>query len=133
MDEKEIKGIKLWKIILIIIIIFLIVLTILFINRPKKEIKKDLNLNFNNQIVNELSFEKIKIYSKNGNYFFTAKVINKNDYDINLSPVTVILDESITFTGYIGDTIKSNEYKMLTMQTKEDLSQIKNIRFEMKK
>lgn len=131
MEEKEVTGVKVWKIFLIIIIILMLGLLVFFISKPKKEIKKDINNNYENQIVDNLSFEKIKIYSKNNNYYFTAKVVNKNDYDIVINTVDVTLKgkKTINFKSYIGKIIKKGEYKMITMQTKEDLSSIKIITF----
>ena len=131
MEEKEVTGVKVWKIFLIIIIILMLGLLVFFISKPKKEIKKDINNNYENQIVDNLSFEKIKIYSKNNNYYFTAKVVNKNDYDIIINTVDVTLKgkKTINFKSYIGKIIKKSEYKMITMQTKEDLSSIKIITF----
>ena len=131
MEEKEVTGVKVWKIFLIIIIILMLGLLVFFISKPKKEIKKDINNNYENQIVDNLSFEKIKIYSKNNNYYFTAKVVNKNDYDIVINTVDVTLkgEKTINFKSYIGKIIKKSKYKMITMQTKEDLSSIKIITF----
>ncbi|MBR3198624.1 MAG: hypothetical protein IKG27_01265 [Bacilli bacterium] len=135
MDEKEVSGIKVWQIILILIIIFSTMLTILFINRPKKVIKKDVNINYEDQIINNLNFEKIKIYSKNNKYYFIARVKNNNNYDIDITPITVKLmgDKDITFTSYIGDKIKIKDYKLITMETKEDLSKIKTTEFSFNK
>ena len=135
MDEKEVSGIKVWQIILILIIIFSTMLTILFINRPKKVIKKEVNVNYEDQIINNLNFEKIKIYSKNNKYYFIARVKNNNNYDIDITPITVKLmgDKDITFTSYIGDKIKTKDYKLITMETKEDLSKIKTTEFSFNK
>ena len=45
MEEKEVTGVKVWKIFLIIIIILMLGLLVFFISKPKKEIKKDINNN----------------------------------------------------------------------------------------
>ncbi len=131
MEEKEITGIKLWKVVLIVFSLVLIVSIIFLINRPKKEALKNINLNYDNQIVNGLNFEKIKIYSKRDIYYFTARVINTNNYDVNLPLITVRLtgDNSISFNSYIGDGIAAGEYKIITMETKNNLSNIKNVEF----
>ena len=131
MKEKEITGIKIWKILLIFIIIVLIPVVYIYINKPKKELSKNININYDNQIINNLNFEKIKIYSKNKKYYFIAKVKNNNNYDINITPINVTLkgNKKISFISYAGDVIKTKEYKIITMETKEDLSGIKKIIF----
>ena len=42
-------------------------------------------------------------------------------------------DKDITFTSYIGDKIKIKDYKLITMETKEDLSKIKTTEFSFNK
>ena len=124
MKEKEVKKIKLWQVLLIIIICLLSYVIITNYKKPNK--KEEVNINYKNQIVNNISFEKIKIYSKNNKYYFTSKVINKTNDTLNISPITVTLDD-ITFNGYIGDKLNSKEYKMLTMETNKKLDKIKKI------
>lgn len=132
MFENEVTGIKFWKIILIVLIILLAILIIFFIKIPKKVQKKDININYRDQVIDSINFEKIKIYSKNGNYYFTAKVVNKNNYDVKISPVTVTLNDGklAVFTSYIGEIINANDYKMLTMETKKNLESVKRITFK---
>ncbi len=135
MDEKEVTGIKIWQIILPFLIILIVVAGILYLNKPKKTVKKDINKDYENQIINSLNFEKIKIYSKNKKYYFIAKVKNNNNYDISISPITIKLigNKNITFKSYIGDKIESKKYKIITMETKEDLSNVKAIEFSFSK
>ena len=47
MDEKEVTGIKIWQIILPFLIILIVVAGILYLNKPKKTVKKDINKDYN--------------------------------------------------------------------------------------
>lgn len=127
MEEKRIKH---CKIILIGIFIVAIIIASTLTNKQKEK-QNNINLSFPDQTVKKLNFEKIKIYSKNDTYYFTAKVINKNSSNLKISSITVTMNASkpITFSSYIGDELKKEEYKILTMQTKENLEKIKSINF----
>lgn len=129
MEEKETKKIKLWKILFILSILFLSVSIYFYITNKPKEIKKQIiNNNYPNQKINDITLQNIKIYEKNNKYYFTAKAINKTKQDIKLNKIIIKLD-NYTFNTYIGDKIKSKEYKMIFMETDKDLSNIKNIDF----
>lgn len=125
----EEKGIKLWKILFILSLLFLSVSIYFYITNKPKEIKKQIiNNNYPNQKINDITLQNIKIYEKNNKYYFTAKAINKTKQDIKLNKIVIKLD-NYTFNTYIGDKIKSKEYKMIFMETNKDLSNIKNIDF----
>lgn len=125
----EEKGIKLWKILFILSFLFLSVSIYFYITNKPKEIKKQIiNNNYPNQKINDITLQNIKIYEKNNKYYFTAKAINKTKQDIKLNKIVIKLD-NYTFNTYIGDKIKSKEYKMIFMETDKDLSNIKNIDF----
>lgn len=129
MEEKETKEIKLWKILFILSLLFLSVSIYFYITDKPKEIKKQIiNNNYPNQKINDITLQNIKIYEKNNKYYFTAKAINKTKQDIKLNKIVIKLD-NYTFNTYIGDKIKSKEYKMIFMETDKDLSNIKNIDF----
>ena len=129
MEEKEIKGVKFWKILLLLsFILFGISIYFYLINRPKEIKKIVINNNYSNQIINDLSFEKIKIYKKENKYYFSSKVINKTKEDINLNKIEIKLD-NYSFNSFIGNIIKPGEYKMIFMETNKDISKIKNIKF----
>lgn len=129
MEEKETKEIKLWKILFILSILFLSVSIYFYITNKPKEIKKQIiNNNYPNQKINDITLQNIIIYEKNNKYYFTAKAINKTKQDIKLNKIIIKLD-NYTFNTYIGDKIKSKEYKMIFMETDKNLSNIKNIDF----
>ena len=122
------RKIKLWQLLLAIIIILAVVLIIInTVNKPVENQKSEnVNLNYKSRVVNDITFENIKIYSKDGSYYFTAKAVNKTDNDLKISNLQVSLDDQ-TFIPFIGDEIKSKEYKMIFMETKRDLKNIKNV------
>ena len=129
MEEKETKEIKLWKILFILSLLFLSVSIYFYITNKPKEIKKQIiNNNYPNQKINDITLQNIKIYEKNNKHCFTAKAINKTKQDIKINKIIIKLD-NYTFNTYIGDKIKSKEYKMIFMETNKDLSNIKNIDF----
>lgn len=129
MEEKETKEIKLWKILFILSLLFLSVSIYFYITNKPKEIKKQIiNNNYPNQKINDITLQNIKIHENNNKYYFTAKAINKTKQDIKLNKIVIKLD-NYSFNTYIGDKIKSKEYKMIFMETDKDLSNIKNIDF----
>lgn len=133
MDEKELTGIKFWKVLLIFgILIVLCLCYYLYSNQTKKQVEKKVNITLKDQKKYKLSFEKIKIYSKDNTYYFTCRVLNKtnNEIPLNIVKITLIGDKNISFNSYIGTSIKPNEYRLITMQTKEDLSNVKNLKID---
>ena len=129
MEEREVKGIKLWKILLLLSVIFFTIAIYFYITNKPKEIQKEIiNNNYSSKTIRNITFEKIKIYKKNNKYYFTAKATNKTKNDIELSKIEIKLDEYKFYT-YIGSNLKSNEYKMIFMETNKDISTIKKIEF----
>lgn len=129
MEEKEVKGIKVWKVLMLLSLLFLSVSIYFYISNKPKEIKRlIINNNYKSQTINNIMFEKIKIYEKNNKYYFTAKAINKTKNDIKLKRLEIKLDDYI-FYSFIGDVLKSNSYKMIFMETNKDISNIKKIEF----
>lgn len=129
MEEKEVKGIKVWKVLMLLSLLFLSVSIYFYIsNKPKETKKLIINNNYKSQTISNITFEKIKIYEKNNKYYFTAKAINKTKNDIKLKRLEIKLDDYI-FYSFIGDVLKSNSYKMIFMETNKDISNIKKIEF----
>lgn len=129
MEEKEVKGIKVWKVLMLLSLLFLSVSIYFYIsNKPKETKKIIINNNYKSQTISDITFEKIKIYEKNNKYYFTAKAINKTKNDIKLKRLEIKLDDYI-FYSFIGDVLKSNSYKMIFMETNKDISNIKKIEF----
>ena len=125
MDEKEAKGIKIWKLLFILSFVFLGISGFIYISdKPLEEEVVVINNNYNSQTISNITFEKIKIYERNNKYYFTAKAINKTKNDIKLDRIEINLD-NYKFYSYIGDNLKSSEYKMIFMETNQDISKIK--------
>lgn len=129
MDEKEAKGIKIWKLLFILSFVFLGISGFIYISdKPLEEEVVVINNNYNSQTISNITFEKIKIYERNNKYYFTAKAINKTKNDIKLDRIEINLD-NYKFYSYIGDNLKSSEYKMIFMETNQDISKIKTVSF----
>ena len=128
MYEIENGGIKVWKILLYVVLIIVTVLIYTFINKSEKQEKKSFNKNYPNEIVNGLKFDRIKIYEKKNNYYFTARVVNISDSSIEIEKVKVKLDD-YSFNSYVGKSLKKNDYSMIFMETKNNLSDNKKVSF----
>lgn len=129
MDEREIKGIKIWKLLFILSFVFFGVSVYFYIfNMPHKKNEQLVNNNYSSQLVNDIMFDKIKIYNRGNKYYFTARAINKTKNSIKLGRIEIHLD-NYKFYSFIGDNLSSDEYKMIFMETNKDLSDIKNIIF----
>ena len=129
MDEREIKGIKIWKLLFILSFVFFGVSVYFYIfNMPHKKNEQLVNNNYSSQLVNDIMFDKIKIYNRGNKYYFTARAINKTKNNIKVGRIEIHLD-SYKFYSFIGDNLSSDEYKMIFMETNKDLSDIKNIIF----
>lgn len=129
MDEREIKGIKIWKLLFILSFVFFGVSVYFYIfNMPHKKNEQLVNNNYSSQLVNDIMFDKIKIYNRGNKYYFTARAINKTNNNIKVGRIEIHLD-SYKFYSFIGDNLSSDEYKMIFMETNKDLSDIKNIIF----
>ncbi|MBR3229212.1 MAG: hypothetical protein IKF91_00115 [Bacilli bacterium] len=129
MEEKEIKSIKIWKLLFLLSLIFFGISLFFYITQKPNNIRKQIiNNNYQNQKINGIEIKKIKIYKKNNKYYFTAKAINKTKKDIKLKNIEIKLD-NYTFNSYIGENLKSKEYKMIFMETDKDISNIKKIQF----
>ena len=83
------------------------------------------------ETINEITFDKIKIYEKNNKYYFTAKAINKTKKDIKINKINIKLDNYKTYS-YIGNNLKSKEYKMIFIETNNKINNIKKIQFSFK-
>ena len=132
MEEREITGIKTWKLLFFLsLIIFTFSLYIYQTNKPKEIKKQIINYNYKSQTVNGITFDKIKIYEKNNKYYFTAKAINKTKKDIKINKINIKLDNYKTYS-YIGNNLKSKEYKMIFIETNNKINNIKKIQFSFK-
>ena len=85
-------------------------------------------------IVDGLEFQNASINKNN----YTVYVTNTKETDYNLTTIEVKLfdkDNNIiaTMSGYVGDTIKPNEVKTLSVTTDKDLTEATDVEYEIKK
>ena len=120
---------KVWKLLLIV---FVLIIGLLFINNPfeKRPLEKEkaLNINYSERKVNNLTFDRIKIYKKNNSYYFSSRLTNNSTSGVDIKKVDIKLD-NYSFSSYVG-LVKPGEHKMIFMETKNDLSNNKNVTFK---
>jgi hypothetical protein len=85
-------------------------------------------------VVDGLEFQNASINKNN----YTVYVTNTKETDYNLTTIEVKLfdkDNNIiaTMSGYVGDTIKPNEVKTLSVTTDKDLTEATDVEYEIKK
>ena len=89
-----------------------------------------------NQTVDGLSFEDATLEYKDGVTTFEAKVYNESGSEYTLKTINVILDSSsrtTTLTGYIGESLESEEGKVLRISIDDDLSDSSKLTYKINK
>ena len=89
-----------------------------------------------NQTVDGLSFENATLEYKDGVTTFEAKVYNESGSEYTLKTINVILDSSsktTTLTGYIGESLESEEGKILRISIDDDLSDSTKLTYKINK
>ena len=89
-----------------------------------------------NQTVDGLSFENATLEYKDGVTTFEAKVYNESGSEYTLKTINVILDSSsktTTLTGYIGESLESEEGKILRISIDDDLSDSNKLTYKINK
>ena len=89
-----------------------------------------------NQTVDGLSFENAALEYKDGVTTFEAKVYNESGSEYTLKTINVILDSSsrtTTLTGYIGESLESEEGKILRISIDDDLSDSSKLTYKINK
>ena len=89
-----------------------------------------------NQTVDGLSFEDATLEYKDGVTTFEAKVYNESGSEYTLKTINVILDSSsrtTTLTGYIGESLESEEGKILRISIDDDLSDSSKLTYKINK
>ena len=89
------------------------------------------------QKVGEISFEKAQLVYEDGITTLSVEMHNKGNSDYNLSYVSInVKDENdnvSTLIGYVGDTLKKGEGKIITASIDKDLSNSKDIEYVINK
>ncbi len=85
--------------------------------------------------VDELLFSNLKV-NNNGEFHATVNVSNKTGSDYNLKYINVIVINNgveIKLPTYIGNVIKNNETKILDVKYNNELKDISEITYEVKR
>ena len=89
------------------------------------------------QKVGEISFEKAQLVYEDGITTLSVEMHNNGISDYNLSYVSInVKDENdnvSTLIGYVGDTLKKGEGKIITASIDKDLSNSKDIEYVINK
>ena len=90
-----------------------------------------------NQIVDGLSFENASLNVENGISKYTVEVVNDNNTDYSLKTINVVFKDSegneTTLLGYIGESLSSNEKKVLDISIDEEIEDIATITYSINK
>ncbi len=132
---REINAKAPGKIILIVLLLIALVLAI-YIFVPKETKTKEntpslIHLKFDDIVQNNILFENIKIFKQNEEYYLKAQALNMTSNNLQISPVKIILSDNenkqIELISYIGDNLKGEEEKNITVKTNKNLKNIKKI------
>lgn len=90
-----------------------------------------------NQVVEGLSFENAEIVYEEGISTFTVEVYNENDTTIDLKTISINLKnidgDITTLIGYIGESLKPQEGKLITASIDDDLTDSNNLEYVINK
>ena len=132
---REIHAITPGKIILIVLLLIVLVLAI-YIFVPKETKTKEnapnlIHLKFDDIVQNNILFENIKIFKQNEEYYLKAQALNMTSNNLQISPVKIILSDNenkqIELISYIGNNLKDEEEKTITVKTDKNLKNIKKV------
>ena len=132
---REIHAVTPGKIILIVLLLIVLVLAI-YILVPKETKTKEnapnlIHLKFDDIVQNNILFENIKIFKQNEEYYLKAQALNMTSNNLQISPVKIILSDNenkqIELISYIGNNLKGEEEKTITVKTDKNLKNIKKV------
>ena len=90
-----------------------------------------------NQIVDGLSFENASLTTENGISKYTVEVVNDNSSNYSLKIINVVFKDSegneTTLLGYIGESLSSNEKKVLDISIDEEMTDVASITYSINK
>jgi len=113
------------------ILVLLIVITGVILVIAGKSIATEESSVLRDQEVGNLVFKNAKIEYKEGISKLEVEVENK-EKEMNLKYIDITVEkenESIRLIGYIGDTIKENETKLIEASVDKDIQDITNITY----
>lgn len=87
------------------------------------------------QKVDSMDLVNGDIFTNNGIYYFTVQVRNNTNKDYNLEEYEITLYNKVgkritVLSGYIGETIKAGETKIMTASTETDLTSAVNVAYK---
>ena len=132
---REINAKAPGKIILIVLLLIALVLAI-YIFVPKETKTKEntpslIHLKFDDIVQNNILFETVERCVQNEEYYLKAQALNMTSNNLQISPVKIILSDNenkqIELISYIGDNLKGEEEKNITVKTNKNLKNIKKI------
>lgn len=86
-----------------------------------------------NQVVEGLSFENAEIIYEEGITTFTVEVYNENDTKVDLKTISINLKnadgETTTLVGYVGESLETEEGKLITASIDDDLTDSNNLEY----
>ena len=134
--EKPINTITPLKV-AIVAISLIIIITLIYVLFPKSSTLEEesesqlIHLTFDDTVQNYILFSDIKIFNQNEEFYVTANATNMTSNTLTVSPVTITLTdengEEIVLTSYIGETLEGEVTRNITIETNEDLKNIKNL------
>ena len=128
---------KMVTIIVIVLILLTAIMTLVTYNKVKNEDVKDVAIT-KDEKVNGLNFTDTTFNKEEGQYVLQMKVTNPSKKEIDLKEVDIVLkdkngNEIATLLGYIGEPMKANETRTMTINAAMDLSTVKSKTIKAKK
>lgn len=126
-DEEEKSNKKTLTIISSLVIVFIIVFIV------GKSLSNPNSGYLKNQLVEGLSFENAEIIYEEGISTFTVEVYNENDTKVDLKTISINLKNAdgdiTTLVGYIGESLETQEGKLITASIDDDLTDSNNLEY----
>lgn len=124
-------------IIVVVLILLTAIMTLVTYNKFKNEDVKDVGIT-KDEKVNGLNFTDTTFNKEEGQYVLQMNVTNPSKKEVDLKEVDIILkdkegNEIATLLGYIGEPMKANETRTMTINAAMDLSKVKSKTIKVKK
>ncbi len=124
-------------IIVVVLILLTAIMTLVTYNKFKNEDVKDVGIT-KDEKVNGLNFTDTTFKEKESQYVLQMNVTNPSKKEIDLKEVDIVLKdkdgkEIATLLGYIGEPMKANEIRTMTINAAMDLSKVKSKTIKVKK
>ena len=139
-EEKKKKIIMILIGILLFVVVFLLAFAWFHKDENKKEDKEpEIQANTNKNVIKDqevggFRFSNTSLIIENGESKLTTEVKNITDQDLSLQSFDIIVKdkngkEMTTLLGYIGDTIKAGETRVITSEENMNLMEAESINY----